>query len=496
LGHTADSQVDYVRNQRLSISPSITWQPTLDTSVTLLTNYQHDPKAGLYNFVPSLGSVLPNPNGKIPTNFYAGDPDFNKIDRTQYSVASLAEHRFDNVWTGRQNIRYLHTDGNLNQVLPFGLEPDGRTLDRYVMLNHETIDAFNIDNQAQAKFSTGDVQHTLLFGLDYQRTWWDQRQGLDFGPSIDIFAPTYFQTIPTPAITTSTDQTQDQIGVYAQDQLKLDKWVFLLGGRQDWANTDTDDNLSQTSASQFDRAFTWRTGLVYLFDNGLAPYASYATSFQPTGGTDINGAAFEPRTGEQYEAGIKYQPRGYNSFITLSAFNLTQQNVLTPDPGNLNFNVQTGEIRTRGIELEGRASLAEGLNILGSYTYFDSTVTESNIPNATGKTPLYIPAHVASLWGDYTIPRGNLAGFGFGAGIRYIGKTYGNDDNTLSVPDYVLVDAALYYDLAYLSESMRGWKVAVNASNLFDKEYVSECTNDNCLYGMGRTVLATVRYGW
>jgi iron complex outermembrane receptor protein len=236
--------------------------------------------------------------------------------------------------------------------------------------------------------------------------------------------------------------------------------------------------------------------MVYLFDNGFAPYVSYSTSFQPTGGTDASGAAFQPTTGEQYEAGIKYQPPGYNSSITLSAFHLTQQDVLTPDPANLGFNVQTGEVRTRGIELEGRASLAEGLNLVGSYTYLDATVTESNTAGVAGKTPLYIPKHMASLWADYTIPRGPIGGLGFGAGVRYIGSTFGDDLNTLKVSDYVLVDAALYYDLSHLTENLRGWRAAINVSNLFDKNYVSECTNDNCLYGTGRTVLGTIAYRW
>ncbi|MFX6915108.1 TonB-dependent receptor, partial [Acinetobacter baumannii] len=90
---------------------------------------------------------------------------------------------------------------------------------------------------------------------------------------------------------------------------------------------------------------------------GLAPYVSYATSFLPTSGTNRLGSPFAPTTGEQIEAGIKAQPVGTNLLITGAVFDLTQQNVLTPDSSDFRFNTQAGEPRVRGVELEAKASL-------------------------------------------------------------------------------------------------------------------------------------------
>jgi iron complex outermembrane receptor protein len=497
LAHTADNQVDFAKNQRISIAPSVTWTPDTDTSVTLYANYQRDPRVGLYNFVPATGTLLANPNGKLPTSFYAGDPGFNTIDRTQYSVGYKLKHRFDSTWTVRQNFRYMHVDGNMNQVLPLDMSTDGRTLDRYVLVDHERLNAATLDNQIQANFATGAMRHTLLGGVDFQHTTFDQSMGQGLGaPSLDIWSPVYNQPIDVPVADMLTHQTQRQLGVYAQDQMRLGKWAFLLGGREDWTRSGTDDLGSNTSSAQSDRKFTWRAGAVYLFDNGVSPYVSYSTSFTPQIGTRSDGSSFVPTTGQQYEAGVKYQPRGSESFVTASAYRLTQQNVATTDPLDPAFRIQTGEIRSQGVELEGHLNLAKGLNLIASYGYNDPTVTRSN-DGDVGKMPLNVPRNTASLWMDYAQLTGPLAGLDVGGGVRYIGATFGDTANTLKVPGFTLVDAAVAFDLGRLSPAYRGWRAGVNVSNLFDKTYVSECSNTAyCLYGVGRTVLATLRISW
>ena len=470
--------------------------PTNDTSLTILTNYQDDPKGGLFNFVPSVGSVLHNPYGKIPTSFYAGDPNLNLINRSQYALGYLFEHRFDDTWSVRQNLRYQNTRGNLNQVLPLGLASDAVTLDRFSQATHETLDAFTVDTQLEARFATGALGHKVLAGIDYQHTHFEQQLAQDFAPSINIFFPVYYQPIPMPSLfVTHQDQTQQQLGFYAQDQIRWDK-LFVLGGlRYDDFDSDTTDVLSPLTTTQKDHSTTGRVGVLYLFDSGIAPYATYATSFQPVVGAEFSARPFVPTTGTLYEAGIKYQPIGYDSRITLSAYQLTQQNALTadPDPSHIGFLVQTGEVRSRGFELEGKLSLSRELNVVGSYTYIDAEVTKSNDVDL-GKAPLGIPRNMASLWGNYIIGDGTLNGLGFGLGVRYIGQSYGDAANTLTVPSFTLVDAALSYELGSLGPRLRCLRLAVNATNLLNKEYVSECTNANCLYGLRQSILATLRY--
>ena len=198
-----------------------------------------------------------------------------------------------------------------------------------------------------------------------------------------------------------------------------------------------------------DKSFTYRAGLLYLFDVGLAPYVNYATSFLPQTGTTAvaRGATpFVPTTGKSFEAGIKYQAPGSSSYITAAYYNLIKNNVLTTDPiyGGAN-RVQTGQIRSRGVEIEAVATLAAGLKAIASYAYTDARVTESNSTDLD-KVPVAVPRNQAALFVDYTFQNGALAGFGMGAGVRYIGENWADPINTFQNPAVTAVDAALHYD--------------------------------------------------
>ena len=497
LSRQADSQVDFVKTERQFIAPSFTWKPTADTTWTVLANYQHDPSAGLYNFVPYKGSVGANPNGTIPTNFYAGNPNYNKISRTQASITSLFEHRFDSVWTIRQNTRYMNSNGDLNQILPYQLLADNRTLVRYGQMTHDDISTISTDNQAQAEFTTGPLRHTVLMGLDYQNTLFTERLTQGFvTQNFDIFNPGYGPvTVGAPVVSTYSQQRQSQIGLYLQDQIKLNKLTLLFSGRHDSAKTDNRNLLNNTAVKTDDGAYTSRVGAVYEFDSGIAPYATYATSFNPQLGTGYGTVPFKPTTGTLYEGGVKFQPKGYNSFIQMSVYDLTQQNVLTTDPAHSGFSIQTGEINSRGFEFEGKLSLSDRLDLIGTYGYSNPKVTSSNSTDL-GKIPVNVPRHIASAWGDYTIRDGRFNGLGFGLGVRYTGETFADSANTLRVPSYTVTDAAIHYELVNLNPALKGTKLAINATNLFDKIYASQCTNLNCVYGLRRQVVATLSYRW
>lgn len=507
VGRMSDTQTDNTREQRVSISPEVTWRPNADTTLTVLLNYQRDPQTGPYGWLPAQGTVLRNPNGRIPTSVYDGDTSFDQTARTQYSAAYMLEHRVDDTWTLRQNLRYMHVDFDYNQVYgsDFTTSPDGRiadyrTIDRGTARSRESFDTIAIDSQAQATFDTGPLQHTMLFGVDYR--WLDSIAKTGFGnaPPIDIYRPDNSQSITMPPLATASRSRVTQLGLYAQDQIRFGGLVLTAGIRHDWAETSVRDrdiaSGDVTRAPQSDRAFTGRVGLLYLFDSGIAPYASWSTSFEPQAGTSFDHQPFKPLNGEQFEVGVKYQPPGMNSLITLSAFQIRQENGLTPDPAHTGYSIQTGEIRSRGVEFEGKLSLTDELSLIGTATWLDVEVTKAN--DATrGKWPVAIPNRMASLWADYTFQDGPLSGLGLGGGVRYVGASWGDQGNTFKVPDYTLVDAALRYDLGELEPDLKGLRLAVNVSNLFDEAYVSNCFRmSSCYYGGRRSVYATVSYRW
>nr|WP_281255013.1 TonB-dependent receptor [Pseudoroseomonas rhizosphaerae] len=382
------------------------------------------------------------------------------------------------------------------------------------------VDVFTIDNQLQLNVDTGPLRHTVLAGLDYHRVLQDTYTGQSYlGAQIrrqNLFSPVYQgQNTRWPGFSSYSSQRQNQLGAYLQDQVRIDRLVLLFGGRLDWSDSTNEGtnlvNGRRTNSRATDHAFTGRAGAVYLFDNGFAPYVSYSESFEPQSGTDARGNQFEPTRGRQHEVGLRYQPPGTNLLLSVAAFDLVRQNVLSADPANFGFSVQSGETTTRGIELEAKATLAQGLRLTAAYAYqeaeFSSTSNTSTVdfgfsPARTGptvalegKTPTGIPRHNASAWLDYTAPEGRLMGLGLGGGVRYLGSSFGDDANTFKVDSATLFDAALRYDLGQLGRNLEGMQAAVNIQNLADTRYVASCYSYACCwYGYGRTVTGSIRY--
>jgi iron complex outermembrane recepter protein len=501
--HDGGTQVDFVNDFRGAIAPSFTWKPDLDTTFTLLSGYQRDITGLTLQFLPAAGTLLPNPNGQISLTKFVGEPGSDRYDRSQYWVGYQFEHSFDEVWTVRQNLRYMGIDTNTYAVAGAGalgapaLNANLQTLNRYAFTFPENATAFTMDNEAEAHFATGPLSNDVLLGLDYRHA--TSNVNLGFAPvsSVNIFNTVYGAAVPTLPISSSTGQNQDQVGTYAQDQIALGGWRLTLSGRHDWVDTDTLDYIKGTDKSQQDGAFSGRAGLNYVFDVGVSPYIAYARSFQPTLGTTASGSALVPTTGEQTEVGVKYQPKNSNILLTAALFNIDQQNLTTPDPSTLGALVQTAAARSRGAEFEATASLTDGLKLVASYTYDDTDVTSTNTPSQLGQHLIIMPMNQAALWADYTFQQGKLTGFGGGGGVRYIGDSYGDAANTILIPSYTLFDATLHYDLSYLDARLRGIKLALNATNLFDKYYVATCQSLNaCFVGSGRTVTGSIRYTW
>jgi iron complex outermembrane receptor protein len=514
LRRDAAQSPHYSEEDRTFVAPALTWRPSAVTSLTLLGFYQKDHQVPLYGNLPADGTLYSNPNGRIPRDRFAGEPGWDAYDREQFSAGYLFSHQFNDTWTVKQQLRYSHMRGEARTTVGYLLNPvDMRTWSRTMSRGQGTGSTLNVDTQAIARFRTGAVGHEFLAGFDYlsMRDTYKFANVIAGVPPLDLYDPVY--GLPRPGVQDLIPridalQNTEQSGVYLQDQLSYGNWLLTLGGRYDMASSTTRNRMTSGKVSQSDSAFTGRAGLTYLLENGLAPYVAYSTSFAPTGGTDYESNPFQPSKGRQIEAGLKYQPPGSDSMVTLSAYQLTQTNVLTSDttPGRPpGFQAQTGETRARGIELEGKASLGRGWDLVASYSYVDAVVTKSSnvdvidgVPQSReGKKQFYAPAHQAAAWLGYKVQGGPLQGLGLGAGVRYIGADWGDAANTLRIPSVTLVDAALSYDLGQMRPEMRGLSVALNVSNLFDRTYVGTCiTTTSCTYGAGRLVLATMKYAW
>ncbi len=470
-----------------SIAPALTWRPDARTHVTLLAEYQKSKTPAALPAYAWTGSKQ-NALGSIG--------DYNGQTQEQYRIGYEAERQLNDTFTVRQNLRYgaANTHVRYNDL---GETDDAtQTISRSTGYVHDRLRSFVVDNQLQADFAAAGMRHKLLAGVDYSQLKLDG--GIGFGEASPVDADTLepLGSTSDPASTYSRyNRLQRQTGVYLQEQAKFDRWIATLTGRHDWVTTQTDDLLAASTQKAQDRKFTGRAGLTYVFDNGLAPYASYATSFSPNLGAGLDGSAFTPTTSKQVEVGVKYSPAGQNGYVAASLFQLTQENGLVTDPEDPLFQVQTGKVRSRGIELEGAYELLRGLKLRGAYTYL-AAVTRSGDEGTVGRTLSGTPRHTFSVWGDYAFQHDTaLAGLGLGLGVRYTGSSWGDATNTFGNDPHTLVDAKISYDLERLGSQFKGWSTQVNARNLFDRQYTT-CDAGYCYLGSRRTVIASVKYRW
>ena len=502
LGRSEDAQQTMVKSTRYAIAPAFSWRPDDKTDFTFLSNFQSDPDAGYYGWLPRVGTVVPytDANGnahKLDTDFNEGEQD-NRMSRRQQQIGYSFAHAFDDTFTVRQNLRYTRLHTLYTSVYGNGFTAPTQ-INRAFVRSDEDLNSFTVDTQLQSAFATGAVDHTLLTGVDYLRMRNDINADYGSANPIDMVEPQYGNANVNVNFPYAVINRQEQTGLYAQDQAEWNHWVLTLGGRYDFAKTSTYTRSTSSLSEINDQQFTWRGGLNYVFDNGIAPYFSYSESFEPVAGSTKQGKPFDPSRGKQYEAGVKYVPKDMPVTVTAAVFQLTKDNNLTADPSDSAFSVQGGEIRSRGLELEAKAALTSNINLTAAYSYTDAEYTDDTLYQ--GKRPVEVPRNMASLWADYTFHETALSGLTLGAGARYVGDTssfYTVGDNvngTFNVGSYTLVDATMKYDLARVG--MPGSSVGVKVNNLFNREYVSSCYRDYaCYWGADRQVVATASFSF
>ncbi|ROL87704.1 TonB-dependent siderophore receptor [Pseudomonas chlororaphis] len=508
LADRSDTQFDHNKEKRYALAPTLSIDFTDDTSLTLQAYLQHDPDGGYHSGMPADGALHPRNGQRISENFFEGEPGIDRYKRDQQSFGYQFEHRFNDVFTARQNFRYLDSKVKLDQVYGYGwTTPTSNELNRYYTGGDEKLHAFIVDNMLQAEFLTGATKHTVLMGVDYQRrkTVVDWTSG-SVAP-INAFDPVYGNSAISYYDPVSYLRRLEQTGVYLQDLIEMDKWRFSLGLRQDWVETSDENRLAEasrpvgTEINDKRTKLTGRAGALYLFDNGLAPYISYSESFNPNSYADSAGNPLAPTDGTQWELGLKYQPPGTDDLYTASLFRIDQENLATKLPQE-NFYRAVGAVRSQGLELEAHLQLNDNLKLLGSYTFTDIEYSKSMISTLStatdiienkGNSPTQAPRHMASLWADYKFDSGSLDGLRLGGGVRYVGYSWADAENTMKVPSYTLFDASVGYDLGKVG--LKGVDVRLNANNLTNESYIASCASLSfCYMGEERNVAATVSY--
>ncbi|MDK1375076.1 MULTISPECIES: TonB-dependent siderophore receptor [unclassified Sinorhizobium] len=502
-----DNYSDFSEDLRGFVLPQIAYAPDDATSLTVYGLLQGLDQLHVGNgFLPYVGTVVDAPFGKIDRDAFYGEPDLDEGTYAQQMIGYEAKHELESGWTFTQNARYAHLHKHEQGPYTFGYvggTPTGPDylLNRIGFEATSKVDSFAIDNRVENEFDLGGTNHALLAGLDYKYYRLDHIQACCGATPISATDPVYGVPQGPNFVYLNQVVTQQQLGVYAQDQIRFgDGWLVTLNGRYDYVDTDIKNGTTAfSSPSNFsydDGALSGRAGLAYEFENGITPYVSIATFFNPLiGNRDANPdpavvtlVPLKPEEGYQYEAGIKYAPTFIDGLFTASVFEITKQNVQVTDI--LGLSTQFGEVRARGIELEAKVNVDENWQLISAFSYTDLEITEDTNPSLIGKTPYIVPETQAAVWLDYTLTSGVLEGMSLGAGVRYQGESWADAENTKKVPDATLVDAAIRYE-------KNDWAASLNVANLFDKEYVKGCQGlETCGYGEGRTITLKLSKTW
>lgn len=468
--------------RRTYLAPSLSVRFSADTSLTLKAVFAEQQSPGsAYEYV---GADL------VRKGLLMGQPGFGHQDQSQREAGYRFEHRLTPAWTFRQNLRLSRSEVDMDALYgtAYSLPSPSGDIRQRTVTNLQSMDHTAVDTQLVGEWQGSDVRHTLVLGVDLMNSRFDSRRWRDIGPSLNVNLPARTQYgQPVARATTpwqSTLQKQEQLGLYVQDQIRTGPWVLTLGGRHDRAEDRSVDRLDDSGARVRDKVFSSRAGVNYVLASGWVPYASYTESFLPQIGADENGEAFKPTRGRQYEVGIKYQPAAGGMLFTAAVFDLTKTNIPTPDPADPAIQRLTGEITSRGIELEAKLALTRQISVMAQYTHNDVKVTRGD-EVTQGRHPLNVPRQMASAWVDYAFgavaPR-----LSAGLGVRYAGVRYGDDANTVRTPSYALLDGAVRYEAG-------PWRVALNINNLVDKDYVASYAYG--LYrGTERHAILTVGY--
>lgn len=482
LNRDSETQVDHVDDDGFVISPSLTWRPTDDTSFTVLFNRQRNTGQVSAQFLPQAGTLDRGSLGYIGSETFVGEPGWDKYDREKTEVTLLFDHSFNDSWSFSTTARYTESSTvNREHWVTIPQMPDASgNVARTIYTADAETRIFNLDARLQGSFDLGVTSHNVAIGFDRQDALWEQDNyfyGYGLGGTINVYDPQYGNL--QDGVISPTDRPDNEIrqtGIYIADHMEIGPVVISAALRRDWAK-NTQLAVSGPNTSSDENETTGRIGVMYRFDNGLSPYASYAEAFTMNLGSDGTPSAgtLDPTTGTQREYGVKYLSADNSLAVTAAYFDIKQQNRIQngSTPGGVE---QTGAV-IDGWELQANKRWKQFETQL-SYTHLDARDDSTYI-----RLP-YVAEELVSWWNKLYI--GN--NWRVGAGVRYIGDNVGFGGEP-RVPSETLYDAMIGY-------SYKNWDFILDAKNLTDEEYVSWCRyqGGDCGYGERRNVSANVRY--
>lgn len=484
LSMNSDDPTEHVWFRNRWIAPSVALDLGENTDFVILTSFQQR-RYVRQQGLPLVGSILPGRYGPIPRDRFIGEPGQQPYNGRQSRVGYAFTHRFADGWTVNHNFRVQDFTLDGQVVANGAMAADQRTLRRTATDQHYSGRTLTVDTNAVRTFQTGALSHEVTFGLDYLDSRENSISYTCAVGTLDVYAPVYGSPIVCPARPRTDNSTDvNMVGLYLRDQLTVgERWHFTGGLRRDRTWTVTDNYLDGSRQDDPAKATTGAAALMYDLRANVHPYLSYATSFYPNSGTDVNSRPFAPEKGRQWELGVKFDLWQGRLLFTTALFDLRRQNVLQADPLNDGFSIAVGEQRTRGAELGVTAELGDGLSLSGGYAYTDAVILDDGgqSPSTDGDWLNNVPRHSGTLFARYQRPGSRWS---FNAGLRAESPRFAYG---YSLPGYAVADAGVAYDA-------RHWHVGLTVKNLFDKRYYAGGLAAAVALGDNRVTLLNLGY--
>ena len=433
-----------------------------------------------------------------------GQPGTNRTTLQAHIVKLRVEHDFSDELSFSSTTQYGDYDKLYRNVYPVDavnndirLTPvaNSVTLDGYV----DTTDRENFITQGNLLWTgeTGALGHSLLLGYEIgQQKSANTRRDIFFAASSDdqivvpLTDPVVVPAFTFPAFNRSTVSDLKFLSLYVQNQISIGDHFDIIGGvRFDRFDLDVNDIQNSLLLSRTDEKFSPRFGAIYKPQENISIYMSYAKSFLPRSGDqfltlDPTNANLAPETFENYEVGVKWDLKSGLS-LTAALFRLDRddQSILLDNQGNSTLSGS----RTEGVEFQLVGKLTDQLQINAGYSYLDGQQRNTNTVGGQDLRLFQVPEHMISLWTKYDFTE-QFAG---GIGVTHQSSQFATNDNSVRIPAFTRVDAALYYDV---SEQVQ---VQLNVENLFDETYYpSVHNNDNISTGEPLNARLTVKFGF
>jgi iron complex outermembrane recepter protein len=492
--------VDYQDIERENAALSLTWEASDNVTAYFVSEWQ-ERRTQRNPGLPIVGTVVSNGVREVPSETFLGDPGRSDLEAFSPLLQAWVDIKLNDVWTLTPRLSYSELDTNFTQLRVRAVAADGVTVNRNGRFGKEddnyTIGQLDLTGALQGLGGT----HNLLVGLEYNRersTFY--QENITAVPTINSLNPTY-GTVPARPYPLAflSNSNIDSWAVYAQDRIDLsDRWNVVLGAR--WSSFETRSEFSSdlvidpadVTEDELDHS-TFQIGSTYRLDGGFSLFGGYATGFDMenvAGSRSFSGSPFDPEESSQLEAGLRYAEGPISGSV--SAFEIKRTNVVTDDPINLGFSIQTGEVRVRGLEAEGAWQISEDFSVQGGYAWLDGEVTSSNAGNQ-GFALADTPDGQANLFVRYDLP--NLP-IQLRAGVNYVGDRAFSDNagitifpglasSDVTLPAYTTLDIGATYDFGSA-------RLDLSVANVTDETYYTREFNDFSVFP-GEPLQASLR---